>query len=237
MSMKIHERDLRGQSKTGWLDSRHTFSFGYFMDPNRMGFRSLRVINDDYVLGGSGFPTHPHDNMEIITIVLDGALQHRDSMGNGSVIKAGEIQKMSAGSGITHSEFNASPSETCHLYQIWIIPDTRNIEPNYTQMRLEDAGNDQVTKGGFKLIGSREGGEGQISIQQDVKLYHAKAAEGTTLSHDFGAGRGGFLQLMRGTLEIDGETLREGDALELSGEAALSVTVKDDAEVLLFDLG
>lgn len=232
MGMKIHERDLRGKTKMGWLDSRHTFSFGHFMDPSRMGFRSLRVINDDYILGGSGFPTHPHDNMEIITIVLDGALQHRDSMGNGSVIKAGDIQKMSAGSGITHSEFNASTDETCHLYQIWIIPDTRGIAPNYEQMSL-----DTMKEGQLNLIGSREGGDGQITIYQDVKLYHARAPEGASLTHNFAQGRGGFLQILRGAITIDGEQLKEGDALELSGEPTLSFKIESDAELLLFDLG
>jgi quercetin 2,3-dioxygenase len=231
MGMKIHDRDLRGRTQMGWLDSYHTFSFGHFRDPNRIRFRSLRVINEDYVAGGSGFPTHPHDNMEIITIVLEGALQHRDSMGNGSVIKAGDIQKMSAGSGITHSEFNASSDETCHLYQIWIMPDTKDIDPNYEQMSL-----DTRKEGQFNLIGSREGGEGQIKIYQNVNLYHAKALEGSELSHNFEGGRNGFLQILRGAVEIGGETLKEGDALELSGEPALDIKISSDAELLLFDL-
>lgn len=232
MHAKYHERGSRGRTQMGWLNSYHTFSFGHFMDPSRMGFRSLRVINDDYVAGGSGFPTHPHDNMEIITFVLDGALEHKDSMGNGSVIKAGDIQKMSAGSGITHSEFNPSSDETCHLYQIWIRPDTANITPAYEQIST----NDNPAKG-LRLVGSREGGEGQISIHQDVNLYHADLSDGETISHDFDENRYGFLQVLSGAIELKGETFKEGDGLEFSKTSALDFTAKADSKIILFDMG
>lgn len=231
MHAKHHERDLRGRAKTGWLDSKFTFSFGHFMDPTRMGFRSLRVMNEDYIAGGSGFPTHPHDNMEIITFVLEGALEHKDSMGNGSVIKAGDIQKMSAGSGITHSEFNPS-DETCHLYQIWLYPDTANIKPMYEQISM----NDNAEKG-FRLVGSKQGGDGQISIHQDVNLYHADLKDGETVHHDFDETRYGFLQVLSGAIEIDGETLKEGDGLEFSKASALNLRAKADSKVILFDMG
>ncbi|MFN3700586.1 MAG: pirin family protein [Alphaproteobacteria bacterium] len=237
MGMKIHDRDLRGKTKTGWLDSAHTFSFGYFMDPERMGFGPLRVINDDRIIGGSGFPTHPHDNMEIITLVLEGALEHKDSMGTGSVIKAGEIQKMSAGSGVTHSEFNASQSENGHFYQIWIIPDKRDIAPMYQQMSLQDA---PELPTGWKLIGQHSGtgdSAGVIDIQQDVKLYYSKAPEGAVLEHNFLSGRRGFLQILRGAVKIDSETLKEGDGLEMTDQDSIKLhIVSDNAELLLFDM-
>ena len=233
MHIKLHERDLRGQTNMGWLDSAHTFSFGHFQDPTRMGFRSLRVINDDRILGGSGFPTHPHSNMEIITIVLDGALEHKDSMGNGSVIKAGEIQKMSAGTGVTHSEFNASNDDPCHFYQIWITPDAANIEPSYEQVALGDI----ESSSGLRLIGDRQASDGVISIHQDAKLYHARVRDGKALSHDFDPERFGFLQVLRGSIEIEGETMKEGDGLEFSGKPSLSLTATSDAELILFDLG
>lgn len=232
MSTILHGRSERGKTNMGWLNSAHTFSFGHFQDPNRMGFRALRVINDDRIIGGSGFPTHPHNNMEIITIVLDGALEHKDSMGNGSVIKAGEIQKMSAGSGIAHSEFNASKDEPCHFYQIWIVPDEMNLTPSYEQLAL----NDNETNG-FELIGDREKSESVISIHQDAKLYRAKIADGQTISHDFEKGRHGFLQVLKGQIEIEGETLKEGDGLQLDNPEKLDVKSESNAELLLFDLG
>lgn len=231
MHMKLHERDLRGKTNMGWLDSSHTFSFGHFHDPARMGFRSLRVINDDKIIGGSGFPTHPHANMEIITIVLKGALEHKDSMGNGSIIKAGDIQKMSAGSGVTHSEFNASKDEPCHFYQIWILPDEANIKPSYEQTVF----NDNTAKG-FRLIGDQKAADNVISIRQDARLFYACLDENETLDHDFDSKRYGFLQVLGGSIKIEGETLKQGDGLEFSGKDSLFIKAQTDSELLLFDL-
>lgn len=233
MHTTLHARDSRGKTNMGWLNSAHTFSFGHFQDPSRMGFRSLRVINDDRIIGGSGFPNHPHRDMEIITIVLDGALEHKDSMGNGSIIKAGDIQKMSAGRGVTHSEFNASKDEPCHFYQIWIMPDAHGIQPSYEQITLDIA---QEGKG-FRLIGDRHANDDKISIHQDAKLYFARLTDAKEINHNFNTNRHGFLQVLRGSVDIEGETLKEGDGLEFSGKELLSLKANSDSEVLLFDLG
>jgi redox-sensitive bicupin YhaK (pirin superfamily) len=233
MTFKIHERDLRGRTKTGWLDSYHTFSFGDFRDPERMGFRSLRVINEDYVIPGAGFPTHPHNDMEIITVILKGELAHKDSMGNGATIKPGEVQKMSAGSGITHSEFNPSNDNPVHLLQIWIRPDTRGVKPGYEQITV----NANNAKDGWVLVGDREGSENVVSIHQDAKLFHASVAKGKTISYDFAEGRYGFLQVARGEVTLRGEKIRQGDGVEISGEGNIELTAEADAELLLFDLG
>ncbi|MEM7651280.1 MAG: pirin family protein [Pseudomonadota bacterium] len=233
MGMKIHERDLRGRTNMGWLDSRHTFSFGHFMDPERMGFRSLRVINDDRVIGGAGFGEHPHDNMEIISIVLDGALEHKDSMGTSGVIRPGEVQKMSAGSGVTHSEFNASDEDSVHFLQIWIVPNERNIEPSYEQVPIDEA----KAQEGFTLIGGPESGENVVSIHQDARMYWAKPKDGEALSYSFDEGRFGFLHVVQGAIEIYGEMLKEGDAFEITGEPKLEIKAAADSDLLLFDLG
>ena len=233
MPYKIHDRDLRGKTKTGWLDSWHTFSFGSFRDPERVRFRSLRVINEDIVIPGAGFPTHPHDNMEIITYMLSGALAHKDSMGNGAVIRPGEIQKMSAGSGVTHSEFNASNDNPAHLVQIWIMPNVRDIEPGYEQITVDDA----QARAGFTLVGGPENMPNVVSIRQDARLYLARPAAGQTIHHAFAPGRGGFLQVLRGELEVEGARLKEGDGLEISDVATLTLTAQADSEAMLFDLG
>lgn len=233
MHATLHARDSRGKTNMGWLNSAHTFSFGHFQDPSRMGFRSLRVINDDRIIGGSGFPSHPHSNMEIITIVLEGALEHKDSMGNGSIIKAGDIQKMSAGSGVTHSEFNASKDEPCHFYQIWIIPDAQNIAPSYEQIALDKQGNPSK---GFRLIGDRVASDDKISIHQDAKLYFASLQDDEEIHHDLDTNRYGFLQILQGSVDIEGETLKEGDGLEFSGKDMLSLKANSASKVLLFDL-
>lgn len=230
MTFKIHERDLRGRTKTGWLDSYHTFSFGDFRDPERMGFRSLRVINEDFVIPGAGFPTHPHSDMEIITVILKGELAHKDSMGNGATIKPGEVQKMSAGSGITHSEFNPSNDNPVHLLQIWIRPDTRGIAPGYEQITVEP-------QEGWTLVGDREGSGKVVSIHQDVKLFTAVLKAGEKISYEFAKDRYGFLQIARGEIDLHGETIRQGDGVEISGEGKIKITAKADAELLLFDLG
>ena len=230
--IKIHERDLRGRTNIGWLNSKHTFSFGGFMDPTRMGFRSLRVVNDDIVAPGGGFGTHPHDNMEIIPIALDGALEHRDSMGNGSVIHPGEIQKMSAGTGITHSEYNHSKSSPVHFYQIWIIPDKREITPGYEQITLDPA----KFKNGFALVGDRHGGGSHISICQDARMYLSMPGEGATITYNFAEGRYGFLQVAHGQVLLQGKTLEEGDGIEISGMQTLNLLALTDAELILFDI-
>lgn len=230
--MKIHERDLRGRSKNGWLDSYHTFSFGDFRDPERMGFRSLRVINEDYVIPGAGFPTHPHSDMEIITVILEGELAHKDSMGNGSVIRPGEIQKMSAGSGITHSEFNPSEDTPVHLLQIWIRPDTRGIKPGYEQLNIQGAKDEN----GWVLIGDREGSDKTVSIHQDVRLFKANPMKDKKINYEFAEGRFGFLQVAKGEISIGNEILKQGDGVEISDEKSISLTASADSELLLFDL-
>ncbi|NCT40162.1 MAG: pirin family protein [Alphaproteobacteria bacterium] len=233
MGIKIHERELRGHTNMGWLDSRHTFSFGHFMDPSRMGFRSLRVINDDRVIGGAGFGEHGHDNMEIISIVLDGALEHKDSMGTGSIIRPGEIQKMSAGSGVTHSEYNASQDENAHFLQIWIHPSERNIEPSYEQVPIDlDA-----AKGKFVLIGGGVPSDKVVSIHQDAQLYWASLADGDNVDYSFEDGRFGFVHVARGSVEFEGVTLKEGDALEIADCDIVKLSANADSDVLLFDLG
>jgi redox-sensitive bicupin YhaK (pirin superfamily) len=230
--IRIHDRDIRGKTKTGWLDSKHTFSFGHFMDPERMGFRSLRVINDDMVIPGAGFDTHPHRNMEIITIILKGALEHKDSLGTGSIIRPGEIQRMTAGKGIFHSEFNPSKEEGVHLLQIWIIPEKTGLEPSYEQKAFD------ATKGNgdFVLVGDRYGTDGAITIHQDVKLLLSHLPEGKTTSYSFDKGRGGFVQIAKGRVTLNGELLKEGDGAEISDVDKIELTADADSEILLFDL-
>lgn len=229
---KIHKSEARGYNKFDWLDSWHTFSFGRFVDRERMGFRSLRVINEDIIAPGGGFPTHPHDNMEIITYVVDGALAHKDSMGTGSTITMGEIQKMSAGSGVTHSEFNASNDNPAHIFQIWIMPDKKGIKPNYQQIAVEPA----KALNRFTLVGGPPETQAAVTIHQDAKLYIAHAHEGVTVSHNFGKGRYGFVQMVKGQVEINGEILDQGDGLEISNIEKLDVKALADSEIMLFDL-
>ncbi len=228
--IRIHDRDIRGITKTGWLDSKHTFSFGHFMDPSRMGFRSLRVINDDHVIPGAGFDTHPHRNMEIVTYVLKGELEHKDSLGTGSVIRPGDIQRMSAGSGIYHSEFNPSNDNGVHLLQIWILPEKQGLEPSYEQKRIEKK------KGAFTLVGDRHGTDGAITIHQDIRMLVADLADGQETAYTFEKGRGGFLHVAAGQITLNGEVLKEGDGAEISDVETLSITAQADSEVLLFDM-
>ena len=231
--IRIHERNARGATELGWLKSKHTFSFGHFVDPLREGFRSLRVVNDDTVIPGGGFATHGHDNMEIISVVLDGALEHKDSMGTGSVISPGEIQKMSAGTGITHSEYNHSSEEPVHFYQIWIEPDEYDVAPSYEQITLE-AGR---FRDGFVLVGDRDAENGTISIRQDARMFIAMPDESTTFSYVFGVERYGFVQLASGQVTINGERLREGDGAEISHVPEVEFVAETDSQLLLFDLG
>lgn len=222
----------RGHFNFGWLDTWHTFSFGDYRDPNHMGFRSLRVINEDQVAPRAGFPTHPHRDMEILTWLLSGALRHEDSMGNGSVIVPGEIQRMTAGTGVTHSEASAS-DEVTHLLQIWLLPAVRGLEPSYEQSAFaEEARTNRLC-----LIASGNGRDGSVSVHQDVALYATTLTSGQQVGHPLAAGRGAWLQVARGNLICNGVELRAGDGLAAEQESALTISTGDSAEFLLFDLG
>ena len=223
----------RGAANFGWLDSRHTFSFGEYYDPNHMGFADLRVINEDKVSPGQGFSTHGHRDMEIISYVLEGALEHKDSMGTGSVIRPGDVQRMSAGTGIMHSEYNASKTEPVHFLQIWILPKQKGIEPGYEQKTFTE----DEKRGQLRLVGSRDGRDGSITIHQDVNLYAAALQEGNTVSHTFGSGRVAWLQVARGAVQLGDRTLTAGDGAAIAQETQITLQgASNDAEVLLFDL-
>lgn len=222
----------RGHANHGWLDSWHSFSFADYQDPGHVHWGPLRVINEDRVAAGQGFDTHGHRDMEIISYVLEGALAHRDSMGNGASIVPGEVQRLSAGTGITHSEYNHSRTDTTHFLQIWIIPDRRGIAPSYEQRRFEDG----EKRGRLRLVASGDGADGSVRIQQDARLYASlfDGDEAATLA--LAPGRLGYVHLARGTLEVNGQRLGPGDALKLRDEAAIVVANGRNAEVLVFDL-
>jgi quercetin 2,3-dioxygenase len=228
----VRPADERGIADHGWLDSRHTFSFADYYDPEHMGFRALRVINDDRVAPGGGFPTHPHRDMEILTYVLDGALEHRDSLGTGSVIRPGDVQVMSAGTGIRHSEFNHSKDEPVRLLQIWMLPEREGLAPRYDQKAFPDA----ETKGKLRLVASRDGREGAVTIFQDIDLYAAKLAAGERVAHELKTGRHAWVQMARGRAKVNGKALEEGDGVAVSSERRLEIEGVDGAELLLFDL-
>jgi hypothetical protein len=221
----------RGQTNIGWLQSWHTFSFGEYYDPAHHHYRSLRVINDDIVAGGGGFPTHPHRDMEIVTWVLSGELEHKDSMGNGSVIRPGEWQYMSAGTGVAHSEFNHSKTDPVHLLQIWIVPDQKGHTPRYGQKSFADA-----AAGAWTLTVSPDGRDGSLAVRQDVLVSTAKVEAGTRLSYAAKAGRGVWLHVATGAADVNGHRLTAGDAAAVEGEA-IEVTGVENGEVVLFDLG
>ena len=222
----------RGRTKIDWLDSRHTFSFGDYHDPGQMGFRTLRVINEDRVRPGAGFPTHGHRDMEIITYILEGALEHKDSIGTGSVIRPGEAQRMSAGAGITHSEFNHSKTDPVHFLQIWITPSARAIAPGYEQRTIDDA----KARGGFAPVGSPDGRDQSVKIHQDAALSVAKLERGQTVGTNLKKGRHGWVQVARGTVTVNGIALAEGDGAAISDEEKVTIVADSPAEVLLFDL-
>ena len=223
----------RGHVQLGWLDTRHTFSFAEYYDPRHMGFRALRVINDDRVAPRMGFPSHPHRDMEILTYVLEGELAHEDSMGNGSVIRPGDVQRMSAGTGIVHSEVNASPSEPLHLLQIWILPDRPGLPPSYEQKTFSDS----EKHGRLRRIVSRDGAEGSVSVHQDVDLYAMVLGSGQTVRHTLRPGRHAWLQVAGGTVALNGQLLEAGDGAAVSDEVTLELAgTTDQAEALLFDL-
>lgn len=228
----IRKSDERGHLHHGWLDTYHTFSFDQYYDPAHMHFRSLRVINEDRVGPGKGFPTHSHRDMEIITYILAGALEHRDSMSNGSVIRPGDVQRMSAGTGVAHSEFNPSPSESVHLLQIWIMPRARNLSPSYEQKAFSEG----KRRNRLRLVASEDGHDGSVTIQQDARLYAGILDGDTTIDHTLAEGRYGWLQLARGNVELNGHNMMQGDGAAISGERSLKIIASDEAEVLLFDL-
>ncbi len=230
--IKFRDRMARGESRTGWLDSRHTFSFADYWDPAQMGFRALRVINEDRVIPGAGFPTHGHRDMEIVTYVLSGALAHKDSLGNGAVIGPGEVQRMSAGTGILHSEFNASKSEGVHFLQIWIVPDRAGLAPGYEQKTFPPA----ERHGRLRLVAAPDGAEGAVTLHQDARLYLAALGAGERVTHAIAKGRGLWLQVARGIVALDGTEMREGDGAAVEGQPSVAIAAETEAEVLLFDL-
>ncbi len=223
----------RGRSEHGWLSSAHTFSFSEYHDPRHMGFRTLRVINEDRVIGGKGFGSHAHRDMEIVTWVLDGGLEHRDSLGNGSVIRPGDVQRMSAGTGVVHSEWNASPTEPVHFLQIWILPEVTGIPPSYEERHVDDAS----LRNALRVVASRDGRDGSVRLHQDATLSVARLDEGQKLRAPLAPGRAAWLQLARGRLSVNGTPLAAGDGAALVGESELSLEAVDGAELLLFDLG
>jgi quercetin 2,3-dioxygenase len=228
----IRPSNERGGGDYGWLKTRHAFSFNDYSDSKWMGFRSLRVINEDWVAPGGGFPTHPHRDMEIITYVLSGKLEHKDSLGTGSVILPGDGQRMTAGRGIRHSEANASATETAHLLQIWILPDKSGHEPGYEQKSFSES----EKRGKFRLIASNDGAEGSVKINQDAKLFVTLLAPGEEVSQSLGGKRSAWLQVAKGEIELNGKRLKQGDGAAISDEAKLKVKAIEEAEVLLFDL-
>ena len=222
----------RGHAKFGWLDSRHTFSFGHYYDPRFMGFGPLRVINEDRVRPGRGFGEHGHRDMEIISYVLDGALEHRDSMGHGSIISPGDVQRMSAGTGVRHSEYNASDTEPVHFLQIWILPERAGLTPGYEQKAFPESSK----HGQLRLVGARDGRDGAVTINQDVDLYATILGDGETVSHELAANRLAWVQVVRGTAAVNGRTLNAGDGLPLEGPLPISIRGESAAELLIFDM-
>lgn len=222
----------RGGGDHGWLDTRHTFSFADYHDPAQMGFRGLRVINEDRVKPGRGFPTHGHRDMEILSYVLAGALEHEDSMGTGSVIRPGDVQRMSAGTGVMHSEFNPSRTEPVHFLQIWILPGTRGLEPSYEQKHFPEA----EKRGRLRLIASRDGRDGSVTIHHDASVYAAVLAPGERVALALADGRHAWVQVARGAVTLNGEMLGAGDGAALSREPALTLVAAEPAEALVFDL-
>ncbi len=232
MTLTLRKANERGRANFGWLDSHHTFSFGHYYDPAHMGFGPLRVINDDRVAPGGGFPTHPHSDMEIVSYVLEGGLQHKDSLGTGSVIRPGDVQRMSAGTGIRHSEFNASRSDPVHFLQIWIIPERRGLKPGYEQKTFAP----EEKRGRLRLVGSRAGRDGSITIHRDVDLYATLLGRGDSVSHELAAGRLAWVQVASGSATINGTPVAAGDGVAVKDPGRLTLRGVDDAEILLFDM-
>jgi redox-sensitive bicupin YhaK (pirin superfamily) len=229
--MTIRKSNERGRVNHGWLDAYHTFSFADYHDPKWMGYRSLRVLNDDLVMPGMGFATHPHRDMEIITYILHGAIEHKDSMGNGRVIRAGDVQYMAAGSGVRHSEFNPSKDEAAHVLQIWIQPDEKGVNPRYAEKSLKES-----PSGKWHLVASKAGREGSIAIHQDADLWFARLGAGERLSRPLADGRHVWLHVAEGEIVSNGKTLSGGDAAAVEGETKLNLSANKPSQVLLFDL-
>ena len=230
--INIRKSEERGRANHGWLDTHFTFSFADYYDPEHVQFRTLRVMNDDRVAGGGGFPMHPHRDMEIVTYVLEGALEHRDSMGNGSVIKSGDIQYMSAGTGVTHSEFNASKTESVHLYQIWMLPAEQGLTPAYNQKNFSEA----EKRGKLQLVASPDGRDGSVKIRQENELYATVLGAGESVNHALKPERHAYVQVARGSVKLNGALLETGDGAAISAEKSVELTGVRDAEVLLLDL-
>ncbi len=222
----------RGHFDHGWLNTYHSFSFDQYYDPRYMGFRQLRVINEDFVAAGRGFPTHGHRDMEIITYILEGALQHEDSMGNGSIIRPGDVQRMTAGTGVRHSEKNASHDERVHLLQIWILPETLGLEPGYEQKAFSD----DERRGRLRLIASNDGRDGSVTVHQDVSVFASILAAGESVRYDMDQTRYGWIQVARGSIVVNGQSAEQGDGAIAMGESSLEIRADQSAEVLLFDL-
>jgi len=233
--IQVRRAKERGHADHGWLNTFHSFSFSDYYDPKFMGFRSLRVINEDWVQPGYGFPTHPHRDMEIITVVLEGSLEHKDSMGTGSVIRPGEVQKMSAGTGVRHSEFNHSKSEPVHLYQIWILPEKEGITPMYEQKAIPA----EEKQGKLKLVASPSGGNGSsaVKLYQDAELFTTQLAKSDSVEYELNDKRYAWIQVARGAVNVNGQELKAGDGAAVSQEKKLQITGSaDQSELLLFDL-
>jgi quercetin 2,3-dioxygenase len=230
--LKIRRASERGHANHGWLDSFHSFSFADYYDPNHMGFRNLRVINEDRVAPGRGFGTHAHRDMEIVSYVLEGGLEHKDSLGTGSVIRPGDVQRMSAGTGVSHSEFNASQHEVVHFLQIWLLPSTRGLTPSYEQKTFSEA--DRTNR--LRLIVSPDAAEGSLEIHSDARVYAATLTAGQSINHELPPGRHAWVQVARGSLSLNGHELQVGDGVAISDEARLSIASPGGAELLVFDL-
>jgi len=230
--IKIRKSEERGHFDHGWLDTHFTFSFADYYDPEHVHFRTLRVLNDDRVAPGAGFPTHPHQDMEIVTYVLEGALEHRDSMGTGSIIRPGDVQYMSAGSGVTHSEFNASKTQPVHLLQIWMFPEKKGLKPVYDQKNFPES----KKRGKLRLLVSPAGRDGSVKIRQDNELYATLLGAGESVKHELKLERHAYVQVARGGVKLNGTLLQAGDGAAMSAEKSVELSGVDDAEVLLFDL-
>ncbi len=232
MMIQVRKAADRGHFDHGWLNTYHTFSFADYFDPAHMGFRALRVINDDRVAPGQGFGMHGHRDMEIVTYVLEGALEHRDSLGNGEVLRPGELQHMTAGTGVRHSEFNPSDREPVHLYQIWLLPDRQGRVPGYEQKAFPEA----ERRGKLRVVASPTGEDGSLTIHQDARLYLSTLSAGESVAHDLQPGRHAWLQVLRGRAALNGQSLAAGDGAAVSDETTLDIRGEENAEVLLFDL-
>lgn len=228
----IRKANERGHVNHGWLDTHYTFSFSSYRDPAHVHFRALRVMNEDFVAPGQGFGTHPHEDMEIVTYVLEGALEHRDSMGNGEVLRPGEFQRMSAGTGITHSEFNPSTTEPVHLYQIWLFPERKGIEPSYEQKRFAEVERHNQ----LRLVASPDAAQNSLLIHQDAQIFLSSLDEGREVTHQIAEGRHAWLQVLRGSVTLNGQRLDTSDGAAVSNESLLTIQANNTAEVMLFDL-